>query len=169
MEEIRVLLFDEEPLMGALISSILNDEDDLNVVNICTTLLDALEEAAGVDVVVVSTSVPDQGAFELVRTVNSNEYECGVVVMGLGDSEKELLAYIEAGIDAYVPKEGGVEDLLTNIRAAANSEAHASPEVVSLLMARIAELAQLCDEVGIQIDGVPDLTDREAGGAGAPG
>ncbi len=161
MEQIQVLLVDEEPLIGTLISTILNDEEDIHVTHIASSFDDAIENAADADVVIISTSVPDQGALELVRAINAKQIDCGVVVMGMGSSSQEILAFVEAGITAYVPKEGGVDDLLENIRAAAQGNAHASPEVVGLLMDRIAELTQLCDDAGIQVDGVPDLTDRE--------
>ena len=161
MDQIRLLVFDEEPLMGTLIASIVNEEDDLVSTGVATTLPDALEGARETDVVVISTSVPDRGAFAFLRAIDEKDYDCKVVIMGLGDSEKELLAYIEAGIDAYVPREGGVEDLLTNIRAAAKSEAHASPQVVGLLIDRITELARLCEDIGIEINGDAELTDRE--------
>jgi DNA-binding NarL/FixJ family response regulator len=159
---IRVLVVDDEPLMAAVTASALDSEDDIAVTGLMAGVGDTLERAGGdSDVILISTSLPDDGALRLVEALAKDGQRANIVVTGLGLSEREVLAYVEAGADAYVLKESGVDDLLHTVRAAADGTALASPEVIRALMERVSELVRLCGESGIEVDGLPTLTDRE--------
>jgi DNA-binding NarL/FixJ family response regulator len=84
-----------------------------------------------------------------------------VVVLGLAESEAEILRYVEAGAAGYVLKDDSVEELLSNIRAIHRGEAVVSPEIAAALMSRVTELAQLFTDVDVGAGANPELTDRE--------
>lgn len=159
---IKVLIVDDEPLMAAVMASALDSEDDIAVVGTLTDVEGALERArAESDVVLVSTTMPGDGAMRLVEAIVGDGHNTRVVVTGLGLSEREVLAYVESGADAYVLKESSIDDLLHSVRAAADGTALASPEIVRALMDRVSELVKLCSDAGIEVDGLPKLTERE--------
>jgi DNA-binding NarL/FixJ family response regulator len=71
------------------------------------------------------------------------------------------LTYIEAGAAGYVLKEASVEDLVENIRAVADGQALVSPVIARTLMERVADLVRICDDLGITVGGIAELTRRE--------
>ena len=159
---IRVLVVDEERLMCAVMASVLEDEVDLSVVGSATTPEEALEQLEHCDIALVSTSLPDNGALLITRGVADSELPAKALVFGLGESELEILAYVEAGASGYVLKEASVDDLVENIHAVADGQALVSPAVARTLMERVADLVRVCDELGITVGGIAELTRREA-------
>jgi DNA-binding NarL/FixJ family response regulator len=65
-----------------------------------------------------------------------------IVAFALGDVDRELVACAEAGISAFVGRDGSHHDLLRAIDQARRGEFSVSPRQASLLFGRIMELAQ---------------------------
>src|SRR5262249_20447676 len=92
-----------------------------------------------------------------VRQVREAAKGVKVVAFAMGEVDQELIACAEAGISAFVGREGSPEDLLRAIAEVRKGEFSASPRQASLLLTRIAELAEKrLDEIG-----PPNLTRRE--------
>ena len=125
-----------------------------------TTYDAALGRVPGADVVLVSTRLPDQGALRLTEAIARDHPEVRVLVLGLAESEEEILRYVEAGAAGYVLKDDSVEELLRNVRAVHSGEAVVSPEIAGALISRVGELAQLFADA-FAIDKSADLTPRE--------
>jgi RNA polymerase sigma factor (sigma-70 family) len=157
---IRVLLVNEIRLMSNVIAATLEDESDIQVVGSATTVEQALNLAENCDVVLISTRLPNEGALELIRALNAEYPEVKSLVLGLAESEEEILQYVEVGARGYVLKDDSVQELLRNIRAASSGEAMISPEIAAALMNRVNELAQVFAEAAAIPDAV-DLTPRE--------
>jgi RNA polymerase sigma factor (sigma-70 family) len=157
---IRVLLVNEIRLMSNVVAATLEDESDIQVVGSATTIEQALNLAANCDVVLISTRLPNEGALELIRALNEQYPEVKSLVLGLAESEEEILQYIEVGARGYVLKDDSVQELLRNIRAASSGEAMISPEIAAALMNRVNELAQVFAEAAAIPEAV-DLTPRE--------
>lgn len=157
---IRVLVVNEQHLMASLIASVLSDEPDIEVVGRATSGEAALEQAAQADVLLVSTRLPEGGALGLVRSLAQDHPDSAVLVMGVAESEWEILQYVEAGASGYVLKDDTVEELLRHIRAADAGKARISPEIAAALMTRVTELSQLFNQASVSTD-LTELTPRE--------
>lgn len=147
--------------MCSVVASVLASQEDIEIVGSVTTADEALERASDCDVVLVSTSLPDNGALTVAERVLDRDLPAQVVVKGLNGSEQEILRYIEAGADGYVLKGSDVEELIEQIRMAVSGTAEISPRLARTLMERVAELMRKCDDLGIVIDGPAELTPRE--------
>ncbi len=158
---IRVLLVSEMGLVSNLIASILEDESDIEVVGQAACVEDALKGMSRADVVLVSTRLPDNGALTLTEMAVEQGASAKVVVVGLRESEAEILRYVEAGADGYVLRDNSVESLLESVRAAAAERALVSPDIAYALMSRLRELTHLFSRVEAGLDGPVDLTPRE--------
>lgn len=157
---IHVLLVNEIRLMANVLAATLEDEADIQVIGSATTAEEALALAPACNVALISTRLPGNGALELIQTIADNYSDVKILALGLGDSEAEILQYVEAGAAGYVLKDDSVEELLRNIRAAYAGEALVSPEVAAALMARVNELAQQFEEVA-SISELAEFTPRE--------
>ncbi len=158
---IRLLLVNEFRLMCNVLASVLEDESDIEIVGITTNVEDALSQASESDVMLVSTRLPNNGALRLTRAVNEAELPVRVLILGLADTEAEVIEFVEAGASGYVLQDDSVDNLLSNIRAAYNGEALVSPGIAGALMARVSELAQLFATVDGTVAEVVDFTPRE--------
>ncbi len=162
---IRVLVVHGVRLMGNVIAAALKKEPDMEVVGTATGLAEALAQVSHCELVLMRSSLPDNGALELTRAVVRANPSVKVVAVGLAESETDILPYIEAGAVGYVLMEDSVEGLLKTIRAVHSGEAHLSPEIAIALIARVAELAELSQAEGAVLrppaEAPPELTPRE--------
>jgi DNA-binding NarL/FixJ family response regulator len=160
MTMIRILVVNEQPLMASLIASVLDGEADMVVAGSATSAEGALQRAAAADVLLISTRLPDGEALKLVQQLTQEYPDKAALVMGVAESEWEILRYVEAGASGYVLRDDSVQELLRHIRAAPAGKARVSPQIAAALMTRVAELAQLVDQTGISAD-ASELTPRE--------
>jgi DNA-binding NarL/FixJ family response regulator len=158
---IRVLLVSEMGLVSNLIASVLEDEADIDVVGQTTSPEAALDQLSGADVVLVSTRLRENGALRFTEGTAKRDDAVKVLVIGLRESEQEILKYVEAGADGYVLRDNSVGTLLEKVRAADQGEALVSPDIAYALMSRLTELAQLFSRVETGLDEPVDLTPRE--------
>lgn len=160
---IRVLIFDEVPLISNVLASILQEEPDIKVVGCATGLEDGVSSRIKkCDLALVSTSMPDNTALKLIRSLVKLESSIKAVALGLPDSEETILQYIEAGIVGYILRDDSVEEMLQKIRAIYEGEAPISSQVTAALMQRVAELKQLCNDDEADPEASNMLTPRES-------
>lgn len=157
---IRVLIVNEIRLMCNVISAVLEPESDVEVIGTATSVEEALDQVAECDLVLISTGLADNGALELTRAIAKAEPSVRILVLGLAESEAEILQYVEAGADGYVLRDDSVREFLKHIRATHNDAALVSPEIAAALMNRVSELAQLFPE-GVGGGEAGELTPRE--------
>ncbi len=162
---LSLLLVDEVRLMCDVFEMALKNEPDVEVVGCATNVEDALKQVHRANVVLVSTTLSDDGASRLTRAIARAHPMVRVVVVGLAASKADILRYIEAGAAGYVLKEGTVEEMLTAIRAAHGREALVSPGIAAVLMTRVAQLAEVCRTTERELYEPPvpsaELTPRE--------
>jgi DNA-binding NarL/FixJ family response regulator len=156
---IRVLLVSEIQLTCNVITAVLEDEEDMAVIGCSTTANGALARAHDCDIVLVSTNLGNPGSLELVRQLKERAPEVKALMLGLTESEEQVLPYIQAGAAGYVLPEDSVEDLIARIRIAYEDRALISPKIAAALMTRLNEWAQRVQDgtVGTSVD----LTPRE--------
>lgn len=158
---IRVLIVSEMGLVCNMMASLLEDEPDIKVIGTATTIDAALAQVSDADVALVSTHLPDNGALEFTQRVVEGDPSVKVVVVGLRESEQQILQYVEAGADGYVLRDHSTGELLENIRAVKDDEALVSPDIAYALISRVTELSQVFSDVEANVDESAELTPRE--------
>jgi len=156
---IRVLLVNEIQLTCNVITAVLEDEADMTVVGCATTANGALARAHDCDVALIGPNLGNPGSLELVRELKERVPAAKVLMLGLTESEEQVLPYIQAGAVGYVLPEDSVDDLIARIRVAHENRALISPKIAAALMTRLSEWAQRVQEGGA--GNSIDLTPRE--------
>lgn len=159
--KIHVLVVNEQKLVCNLISSLLAEEKDIEVVGYATDLEQASHLISRCNILLVSTQLPERGALRLIRKIVCEHHPVKVLVLGLTESRAQIIQYIEAGAVGYVLKDDSADALVQSIRAAAEDQAIVSPRIAAALMARLTALAQLFSNVEAVISDPKALTDRE--------
>jgi DNA-binding NarL/FixJ family response regulator len=160
---IHVLLVNEIRLMCNVLTAALEDEPDIKVVGCATSVDEALEklERQDIDVVLVSTRLPDHGALHLTETITQSQPSADVLVLGVTEKKERVLQYVEAGAVGYVLKDDTVEDMGAAIQAAQEGKAIVSPKIASALIERVSELAGMFAGLETGVIENAGLTPRE--------
>ncbi len=158
---IRVLLINQVGFVGNMIAAVLDDEEDIEVVGLASSLDEALEQAPmRCDVALINTALVNEGALKITRALVQADPSVKVLVMGLTETEGEVLPYVDAGAAGYILKDDSVDDLLNRVRAAYHDSALVSPKIAAALMSRLTQLAQMFSDVEA-VYYTPSLTPRE--------
>lgn len=158
---IRVLLVNQIRLLSNVMAAVLEEEPDMEVVGYATSLDEALKQAPSSDVILVNTRMSDGAALDLIRAVADAELPAKILALGLSESKEQILRYVEAGAAGYVLKDDSVDDLVKRIRGANAGQVRVSPKIAAALMTRLAEYAQLLDDVEVGVGEAETLTPRE--------
>lgn len=160
---INLLLVNETRLMGNVIAAALEGEPDFNVLACVTNIDDAMQivREKDVDVALVSTRLPDQGALKLTSAITEFTPSTKVLALGLTEDKQHVLRYVEAGATGYVLKDDSLEGLIETIRAARDGKVFVSPQIAAAIMERLSNLARLFSDVENSITDTTDLTSRE--------
>lgn len=139
---IRIIVVGDIALYREGVASFLRQVDGFSVEGIGATAEDAmrLADARRPDVVLLDASMP--GSLPLVRELAQRVDPIGVVALTIPESEQAVLPCIEAGVAGYVPRDAGLEELVSVIRSAARGEGICSPRMVGRMWARLAQLSR---------------------------
>jgi two-component system nitrate/nitrite response regulator NarL len=85
-----------------------------------------------------------------------------IVALAVSESEGEVVDCVEAGVSAYVPREGSLDELLTTLGLAVKGEAECSGPVTGELIRRLATLGCHNGSRGEESLVAARLTAREA-------
>jgi DNA-binding NarL/FixJ family response regulator len=160
---IHILLVNEIPLMGNVIAAALEDEPDIQVVGRTTSIDEALQiiQENVVDVALVSTRLPDQGALKLTHAITEFAPSTKVLALGLTEEKKRVLRYVEAGATGYVLKDDSLDDMIRTVHAAVEGKVFVSPKIAAAMMERLSDLAQMFSGIENSVTDDAGLTPRE--------
>jgi DNA-binding NarL/FixJ family response regulator len=155
-----VLVVDDEALLRTAFSSLINAEDDLEVVGEAADGRQAVQLAAGLspDVVVMDVRMPVMDGIEATRRITS---ACGsrVLILTTFDLDEYVFEALRAGASGFALKSRPLEELLSAIRTVAAGEALLAPSVTRRLIAHFAEQARTRELKAPR--GLAELTERE--------
>ncbi|WP_128377244.1 response regulator [Streptomyces cavernae] len=139
---IRVLLADDQRLVRAGFRSILEDEDDIEVVAEAAdgqAAVSACREL-GPDVVLMDIRMPGMDGLEASRVIAGDErlVSVKVVILTTFDVDDYVYGALRAGATGFLVKDTEPEELLQAVRVAARGDALISPSVTRRLIAEFA-------------------------------
>jgi len=102
---------------------------------------EAMEALQGgpVDVILLDMTGVDGAA--ATQALGTAAPDVNVVALAVLEQESHVIAFAEAGIASYVPREASLDDLVRAIEGAARGEVRCSPAVAGSLLRRVATLA----------------------------
>lgn len=136
---LRVMLFDDHPVVRAGLSAVLDSFGDIEVV---ATASDGTADVPGdVDVVVSDIQMPGADGIALTRRL----VEAGgppVLILTTYDTQADVVAAVEAGAMGYLLKDAPEEELHDAVLRAARRERVLSPQVANVLAERVVNPAE---------------------------
>ncbi len=154
----RLLLVDDHAIVRLGLTTLLNDQPDMEVVGEASTAGEAVKavESLHPDVALMDIRLPGEGGIEATRQIAAKFPNCKVVILTSFADDELVVRAIRAGAVGYVLKQVGNEELIRAIQAAARGEALLDPSTTARLLTRVREAERKAEE-----DAFRDLSNRE--------
>ena len=157
-----VLVVDDQALLRTAFSSLIDAEDDMEVVGQAADGRQAVELAAGLapDVVVMDVRMPVMDGIEATRQITSGRSAGAprVLILTTFDLDEYVFEALRAGASGFALKSRPLEELLSAIRTVAAGEALLAPSVTRRLIAHFTDQARAPSRAPRGLD---ELTERE--------
>jgi DNA-binding NarL/FixJ family response regulator len=139
---IRVVLADDQALIRAGLRSLLEAEDDVDVVAEAATGRQAISvvRATRPDVVLMDIRMPELDGLEATRAIAADPdlTATRVIILTTFDLDEYVFEAIRIGASGFLVKDTEPADLLQGVRAVARGDALLSPNVTRQLIAEFA-------------------------------
>jgi DNA-binding NarL/FixJ family response regulator len=158
---IRVVLADDQALVRAGFRSLLDAQDDIEVVGEADDGEEAVRLAAELtpDVVLMDIRMPGLDGLSATRRIVADERTAAVrvVILTTVGFDEYVFDAIRAGASGFLVKDTEPEELVQAVRVVAGGDALLSPSVTRQLIEEFATRAK----EPVAVDGLEELTDRE--------
>jgi DNA-binding NarL/FixJ family response regulator len=136
---IRVLLVDDHPVVRFGLRSLLEAEDDLEVVGEASDGEQAVEmcRVHQPDVVLMDLRMPGGDGTTATARLSAEMPAIHVLVLTTYDGDRDILRAVEAGAKGYLLKDTPRDVLTDAVRAAARGETVLAPPVAARLLRRL--------------------------------
>jgi len=142
---IRVLIADDQNIIRAGLTTILNGQPDIEVVGQAADGHEAVALARRLrpDVCLFDIRMPHLDGVEATRRLAGPDVDdpLAVVVITTFDTDDHVTGALRAGAKGFLLKDAGPDLLIQAIRAAAEGDALIAPSVTARLLARLADSA----------------------------
>ena len=138
---IRILLVDDHPLMRRGMRDLLAMEDDLLPVGEAGTGEEALRlvDELDPDLILLDLNMPGMNGLETLQRLREAKVDARIILFTVSDDQSHVLEALRQGADGYLLKDMDPEQLVEQVRAAANGKLALTPELTLILAQAIRE------------------------------
>jgi DNA-binding NarL/FixJ family response regulator len=136
---LRIELVDDHEVVRSGLKSMLDAEDDLQVVGEAGSVEEAIRRVGfdEPDVVILDVRLPDGSGVEACREIRTRWPEINVLMLTSFADDEALFASILAGASGYVLKQIKGSDLIESVRKVGRGESLLDPEMTDRVFRRI--------------------------------
>lgn len=138
-QPITVFLVDDQAILRAAFRSLLDQEEQFQVVGDSGAPRAALEEIAKVrpDVVLLDISMPELSGLDMIPLIHRACPRVRIVVLTHHESERVVEQALSAGAEGYLSKDSDERELMVALKAVHRGDPYVSPKVTKGLIARM--------------------------------
>jgi two-component system, NarL family, response regulator LiaR len=143
MSQVKVLLADDHSLFREGIRSLLEDQDDIEIVGEAEDGLEAVRLAAKLKptVILMDINMPVVDGVEATRTILNNNEAVGIIILTMYPQDEYVFEALKAGAKAYLLKDTRSKRLLEVIRTVHRGQAVIDTEMTTRLLNEFRRLA----------------------------
>ncbi len=163
--KIRVMIVDDQRLMREGLKTILDMEQDIEVVQLAENGKDALEKisSAHPDVVLMDIRMPVMNGVECTLAIRENYHGIKVLILTTFDDDEFIIDALRNGAVGYILKDLSSEKLVNCIRDAYAGNSIMQPEIAAKVISLITgdKAGSGGSETALKRTDIDGLTDRE--------
>lgn len=127
----RLVLVDDHPIVLAGLERLFGTTPDIEVVGRCRNGQEALETARSLrpDLLLLDLKLPDMSGIDVLRTVRQEELPVRVVLLSAAAMGDDVEAARRLGADGLLYKDLSPDELVAEVRRAANGQRPFPPEL----------------------------------------
>ncbi len=132
----RVLIVDDHAVVRAGLRALLEIEPDIKIVGEAADGVEAVHLALTLqpDVVLMDLVMPQLDGISAIREIRSKNPDIRVIALTSFGDDSRVYEAVEAGVNGYLLKDSGAEELLKALRSVASGGAHLEREVTLALI-----------------------------------
>ena len=155
-----VLLADDLPLFRTAIATLIDEQEDLDVVGQAENGLEAIELAQILkpDIVVLDVEMPVMDGITAARRLREAVPDSRIVMLTVWEDDDHLLEAIRIGVHGYLLKDLHPEELYAMLRSVMRDETPVSPALVGRLLSVLRDTGR---RPPIPVPNGPELSRRE--------
>ncbi len=148
MDKIKVLLADDHSLFREGLRSLLDDQDDIEIVGEAEDGLEAVKLVSQLNptVVLMDINMPVVDGVEATRMILKKDDDVGIIILTMYPQDEYVFQALKAGAKAYLLKDTRSKKLLEVIRAVHRGQAVISSDMTTLLLDEFRRLADTQEE-----------------------
>lgn len=129
---IRVLLAEDQRMLRGALGSLLNLEEDIEVVGHAANGEEALAQIAALDpdVCLLDIEMPIKTGLEVAEQLHKQRSDCRVVILTTFARPGYFERAVRAGVHGYLLKDGPSEELAASIRRVMEGKREVSPDLL---------------------------------------
>jgi len=138
VDNIRVIVADDHPVVRAGICDVLRRESDIKVVGEAVNGLQAVKlvEDLRPEVFILDVQMPGMNGVQVARHIRDCCPGVRTLVLSAYTSDDYVFGMLAEGVAGYLLKDDAVEDVVSAVRAVARAEMWLSPQVAGRVVGR---------------------------------
>ncbi len=138
MEQVKILIVDDHPMIRLGIRSILNNVEHLNVADEANNGIEALGklENEEFDLVIMDIKMPEMNGIEATEEIVKLHPKTKVLAISMFDEQRYIVKMLQAGAMGYVLKNTGKNEMVNAINSVMAGESYFSQEVSTIMMSQ---------------------------------
>lgn len=143
-ERIRILVADDHPVVRDGLVTMLNTQEDFQVVGQSSNGAETVKQAVQLrpDVVLMDLEMPQMDGVEALRRIRASQADAKVIVFTAFDTDERILNAVQAGARGYLLKGAPREEIFKAIRVVGQGGSLLEPVVATKLMRQVAHNEQ---------------------------
>jgi DNA-binding NarL/FixJ family response regulator len=144
MDQIRILITDDHPVVREGLSGMLAGQSDFEVIGLAADGDTAVKmhDSLAPDVTLMDLRMPGLDGVGAIKAIKAQQPSSRIIVLTTYNSDADILRAIEAGATGYLLKDAPREELFRAIRAAARGDSVLASAVAARLMTRMRAPAE---------------------------
>lgn len=160
MQEIRVVIVDDDPLVRSALSHFVSRDPEITVIAQAEDGVEAIStvEREQPDVVMMDVQMPEMDGIEATGVIAERWPHVRVLAVTTLDGSDTVLPMLSAGASGYLLKDSSAEEIVTGVREVYSGASSLSPRIASMLIRHVRDSTPTATEA----ESLEPLTEREA-------